>query len=195
MRTDEYWLEVEPGTSFIVMKGEDEPFMGDDGHPYEISLQLNEDGSISSSIHDLEQDTYYPDSSLKGYIQEARQRWGCDGEAFSIPLRYPRGAIKCAQIRIMEEAPSERIQPPGWPFVACISFPPIDIGYIQYLVANKEGEVRDMNAWDDEGGVMASQEDGWQERPFDAWSFRAFVIRYARNTDPRNWVQAMLGRP
>jgi hypothetical protein len=77
----EYWYEAVKGESFLVQKDENEPFMGDDGHPYEISIQLyeiREDGhiDIGSSIHDLETDEYFPDKSMMDYKAEALRKWG-----------------------------------------------------------------------------------------------------------------------
>lgn len=76
-----YWQEIVKGESFIVRKSEDEPFMGDDDHPYEITVHLyeiTEDGhiDIGTSIHDLETDEYFPDKSLKEFKKEALNRWG-----------------------------------------------------------------------------------------------------------------------
>jgi hypothetical protein len=79
----EYWYEAVKGESFLVQKDENEPFMGDDGHHYEICVQLREireDGhiDIGSSIHDLETDEYFPDKSLMDYKAEALLRWGIE---------------------------------------------------------------------------------------------------------------------
>jgi hypothetical protein len=70
----EYWDEIVKGESFVVSKGENEPFRGDDGGPYEIHIQLYEDGSISTAIHDLGADTF-ESVRLRDYAREAAMRW------------------------------------------------------------------------------------------------------------------------
>jgi len=70
----EYWHEAVKGEQFIVSKGEDLPFQGDDGHPYEIIVQKYEDGSIGTTIHDLAEDRYDP-VKLPDYVREAERRW------------------------------------------------------------------------------------------------------------------------
>ena len=71
------WNEETRNGSFTVTKGEDEPFVGDDGHPYEIIIHRHEDGSVGCSIHDLETDEYFPEH-LREFEQEAKRRWGME---------------------------------------------------------------------------------------------------------------------
>lgn len=116
------------------------------------------------------------------------------GESMILKIKngeYPGDEV-VVELEFMEEAPAKSIQPPGYPFVALIRYPGIDTGYVQYLVANHDGHVLDVKAWDEEDGPHGEVMDSWYyPKAFDEPMFKSFAIDYAANQDQADLAKSL----
>ena len=105
----------------------------------------------------------------------------------------PIGEDVVVELEFMDEAPSESIQPQGFPFVAKIRYPHLESEYCEYLVARVDGLILDVRAWDEEDGPHGDVMDSWYESPMDKAKFRSLVLNYAATQDPKDWHKAVEG--